>query len=414
MRFDQQNVQEWCNHVSFLKFDFLPFPVARRFLTLPDALPSNGQAAPFLTVGSTPRHSVEHTWHKEDMHQETWLLLPAARVQLAEVNLTAKAIRRLGKQIANALEDHLLHEPGSVHVTLAKTPGGGVQHAAIVEREWLREAVDICRRSGLELKGALPEPLYWRLPEASWIAYWDGKDGWSRTGTYAAMPLDGGDTQAPPLALLLAADEARLTNRAPSALLMADESAPMDEDAWSEALGIPVRRVILEIDTRAPSINLLEGEFTPQGRKGIFARYRPAALLVATALTLHLTGMLVDWARLSWEVRSLKNDIRQVFLGAFPETQVVIDPYLQTRRQLETLRQARGIPSSTDILTLLDHVTMSGLDLRALHYQTGKLDLELAEDVDLASLQARLSTAGYRMTDTITEHGAKRASIALE
>ncbi len=348
---------------------------------------------------------------------EIWLALPASRVLLSEITLSRRALKQLRGALGNALEDRLMLDPTQVHVALGKLSAGDVHPVAVIENAWLEQALALCRRHGVEPFGAIPESLLW-LGEAApgqWSARWNGHAGFVRSGASAGFALDDGSAASPPLALQLALAEARRADAAPAALVL-ESALEIDAEAWSRVLGCPVLPQALRADPQPPVLNLLQGPYASRRGGGWLADpgklaggWRLAAGLAAAALGIHLLGTLADWARLSWENRQLRAEMRQVFQATFPQTQAIVDPSLQMQRQLADLGRARGYAESGDFLHVLDALGGQVGGIGGLSYENNRLTLLQPRLTDAATLHSRLAAQGYQLTEA-----AGGQSISIE
>jgi general secretion pathway protein L len=78
------------------------------------------------------------------------------------------------------------------------------------------------------------------------------------------------------------------------------------------------------------------------------------APLIWTGVTaaVFIGGMNAYWLKLESESRALRSGMETSFRSAFPEATAVVDPVLQTKRQLGGLRSRAGIPSADDFSVL--------------------------------------------------------------
>jgi type II secretory pathway component PulL len=196
---------------------------------------------------------------------------------------------------------------------------------------------------------------------------------------------------------------------------------PVDAAAWSRSLEIPVILQNLHADPLPPALNLLQGPYASRrrGSRGWFidlagsqqlGKYRLAAGLMVAALGVHVIGTLADWARLSYENRQLRSEMRQVFQEAFPQTRAIVDPTLQMQRQLADMRRARGYAETGDFLHAAGAVAGQVSGVNGLTYENGRLTLQQPRTVDLDGLRATLINQGYKMT-TAGEMGNQSISI---
>ena len=401
--------------------------MTRLFITLPDPLPENLEAitwrlsAPGL-ASMQSNQGVAASAADLPKADEIWLALPASRVLLSRLTLSRRALRQLNGALGNALEDQLMLDPAQSHVVLGKPLAGDDHPVAVIDIASLEQVLALCRRHGIELFGATPETLLWvgEAAQEQWCARWQGQDGFVRSGVCAGFALDDGDAATPPLALQLALAEARRMGASPTAIAL-ESNMPVDAAAWSRSLEIPVNLQNLHEDPLPPAINLLQGPYASRrrGSRGWFidlagsqqlGKYRLAAGLMVAALGVHVIGTLADWARLSYENRQLRSEMRQVFQEAFPQTRAIVDPTLQMQRQLADMRRARGFAETGDFLHATSAVAGQVSGLNSLAYESGRLTLQQPRSVDLDGLRAALISQGYKMA-TAGEPGNQSISI---
>jgi general secretion pathway protein L len=401
--------------------------VTRLFITLPDPLPENlAEIAWRLSAPGLPstqsNQGVAASAADLPKADEIWLALPASRVLLSRLTLSRRALRQLNGALGNALEDQLMLDPVQSHVVLGKPLPGDVHPVAVIEIAWMEQVLALCRRQGVEPFGAIPETLLWvaEAAQEQWCARWHGQGGFVRSDACAGFALDDGDAATPPLALQLALAEARRTGTSPAAITL-ESDMPVDVAAWNRNLEIPVNLQSLREDPLPPTLNLLQGPYASRrrGSRGWFidlagsqqlGKYRLAAGLMVAALGVHVIGTLADWARLSYENRQLRGEMRQVFQEAFPQTRAIVDPTLQMQRQLADMRRARGYVATGDFLHATSAVAGQVSGVNGLTYESGRLTLLQPRGVDLDGLRAALISQGYQMA-TSGEPGNQSVSI---
>ena len=414
--------------------------MTRLFFSLPDPLPENLATELANIVWRLPGAPVESGVADNATNlpaaDERWLVLPASRVLLSSLTLSKRAMRQLSgasnPALGNALEDKLMLDPAQVHVALGKSLAGDVHPVAVIELAWLEQALTLCRQSGIEPFGAIPETLLWQGDSVSgtWAARWRGHDGFVRSGPSAGFALDDGAREIPPLALQLAVAEARRQDASPTAIVVEtaqENGIEVDAAAWSRSLNCPVLLQTLQADPQPPVLNLLQGAFASRrrGGQGIFGlaglaalagnsaqagKYRLAGGLLAATLAVHVLGTLADWARLSHENRQLRSEMRQVFQEVFPQTQAIVDPTLQMQRQLADLRRARGFAEPGDYLHAVSAVAGQVGGVSAMRYENGKLTLLQPRATDLDGLRSALAGLGYQM-NAAGEAGNRSVSL---
>jgi general secretion pathway protein L len=82
------------------------------------------------------------------------------------------------------------------------------------------------------------------------------------------------------------------------------------------------------------------------------AAFKWPAIWAGAAGAVFVLGMNAYWLKLEGEARSIHAQMETAFRSAFPEATAVVDPVLQTRRQLGGLRARVGQPSADDFSVL--------------------------------------------------------------
>lgn len=333
------------------------------------------------------------------------VVAPAARVLLTSVKVPTRSRQKLAKLLPFAVEEKLMYDPETMHVSAGPRQPDDSLPVAVIDRIWMESVISALRQAGLHPREMWPETLLPRTQQGIWAVIWNGNGGFVRTGEFSGTPLDGGNLAEPPLALLLAVQEAKLAGQSPAQIvlrLQGDAGTP-DLDQWHARLAVPVKLDkawdwAAEALQAAVGINLLQGDFAPAGSSADWLpRLKPALVLAGMIAALQLGGGLVDWALLNHEKGKLLAGMEGSFRRAFPEAKVVVDAPLQMRRNLADLRHAVGQPDSGDFLPLLAKAApaMAGAKIQSIQYERGTLKLELQlQNISAADLRSRLVAAG--------------------
>ncbi|PWB59329.1 MAG: hypothetical protein C3F18_01025, partial [Nitrosomonadales bacterium] len=309
------------------------------------------------------------------------IVLPACRVLLSSVKPPARNRRKFMQALPYAVEDRIMAAPETIHVAAGEEQENGEMPLAIVDRAWLRQALDSLHGSGLRPARADVETLLAPCEAGAWALIWRGHGGFVRQGPHSGIPLDGGNAERPPAALQLAI--AAATSKPGSIQLHPDGASAPDLGAWSAVLGIPVTAAGKWEGPAAaePGINLLQGEFAARSTNADWLpRLRPALMLAGLILGLQVTLTIGDWAWLRFETHRLTTFMEQSFRKAFPEAKVIVDAPLQMRRNLAELRHSAGIMDHNDFLPLLAQLAPklgTEVRLRSLEYQQESLKIRL-------------------------------------
>lgn len=312
------------------------------------------------------------------------VVLPASRVLFARLALPKVSTATIRELLPYAVEDRLLADPSQIHAVPGPVNARGETLVAVVDRQWLSEALALLARAGLsparvvcETALAAPGPQAWTAVLGADRCFLVEDDGY-------AVAFDRPAGKAPPLALRIAVDEAAGRDARPAQLEVLAEAGAPDAGAWSEALGLAVRvkeakgRLALPVSPRA--IDLLTGEFARRSRALPALRLPRLALGLAAAIALLQFGSgAFDALRLERERRALEAERETLFRSAFPEATTVVDPALQMARNLAALKRARGEPSADDFLAQVTLAAQSDpAPARMLTWQGGKLTVDRA------------------------------------
>lgn len=355
------------------------------------------------------------------------LVAPAGRVLLTRASLPRSARRRTPQMLRFAVEDRLTVEPDRVHVALGPRIEGSIHALAVVDREWLSAWIEAFTRAGRAPQSVRVETCLTPLAPGTWSVVWRDADPFVRTDYVGGMALDRAEGAQVPAMLHLALDEAVARGNAPGAIVVRTEDAAMpDLDAWSATLAVPC--VAGSVDEREPvtapsGIDLMQGEFLPAGRvREVLPRLRPALIIGAIVLAVHVVGTCAHWLVLGHEKSRLQAEMRALFRSTFPSAQVVVDPPLQMQRQLGALRQSAGAASAGDFLPLLAQAA-SGIaaDAEVRFKSASYAQDKLTIDVDLPSrshaegLLRRLNEGAVSATlDAVNPKGGRfEARLAL-
>lgn len=341
---------------------------------------------------------------------ECELIAPASRVSLILADLPKT--RRLSEIAAFAVEESVISDPEKNHVVPGPKLPSGRTLLAVVDREWMRSRLERIEKSGLKPRRMIVESLMPPLQPKSWALVLDESGGFLKTGEYAAHGLDSNRLE-PPLALKLA-----LSGDKPEKIEVHARHCP-DLEKWSVMLGVPIVKGD-EWDWRthdaATSFDLFFGEFSRQSEEIDWKPYRPALFMILAVLILQFSGIVYNWAHLSFEKKALLSEMAHIFRTTFPEARVIVDAPLQMQRKLEEMRQQGGsdfIAQLASISLQIDQLppgSLSGID-----YSQAGLDLVIdfpGEDA-LEDFRRKLEQAGIHAQQKKKEARGRLISVRL-
>lgn len=384
--------------------------MSNRLLVLLDENWPQAPAAPWILLDDADRtlsegQSEPRHWPAADRFE---LIVGGAQCVWHEARLPKGARRDEARLLGYALEDRLLREPDSQHLTVIarEVRDDGVRASVLViARERLRTLI-----AQLEAIGRHPAAVYAEIETAPAT---EGSWSLSSRGTVLLLRHQGaGEIIDGPLQHALpiidhALAAARAANRSPEAVVLhlAPGSIAPELDYTTALPGTTVRAdtPYLWWQNTASAHNLLHGEFSSRAGKGsVFGRLRKPALLAAVAASLLLTATLAEVLWQKSRLSGVEERMRRIFTTAMPNTPAIA-PAAQLSRQLNLKRSENGRLSDDDFLALLAaYGEARGVEARdsiaALQYGGRKLELTLPplDAQQQAVLAERLSSRGLK------------------
>ncbi len=275
---------------------------------------------------------------------------------------------KLRLALPNMLEDRLLADATDCHFAF-NTPRGGSgtttiaaqprMPVAVIDRGVLTRALDACAEAGYRVRAAYSEIYTLPAPSAGLLSVRAERGrGVARSATHDGFSFTLGDEL--PAAFALAVRQLGIKR------IQAWGRDAHRIARYGETLGVPVEVMAGQPDASSASmaVNLLQGSFAPSGMLGAImplagraaglrgAALKAPAVWLGIAALVAIGGMNIYWLKLENESRSLKQQMENSFRTSFPETTAVVDPVLQTKRQLADLRARAGLPSANDFSVL--------------------------------------------------------------
>jgi general secretion pathway protein L len=149
-------------------------------------------------------------------------------------------------------------------------------------------------------------------------------------------------------------------------------------------------------------------------------RWRQVGWMVLLVVMLHSTALVADHIRLTGQRQQLRQQMEARFRVLFPTAVAVVDPVLQTRRQLTQARHAANQPDDGDFPVMLGKVAaaLAGVpaaELQALSYADGRMTLEFSATADklAGQIETRLVQSGLAVDAPKAAGPAKRGTFTL-
>lgn len=345
------------------------------------------------------------------------LVVPAQKVLLQEIAFAAHERKLLRQTVPYSLEEELIDDVDAQHFALGAIAGDQVP-VAIIDKRWLSEWLQQCRRAGLDIKQVLPEQLLLPYRAQCWTLRVEPERWLVRIDAYRGFALEPDSAK---LALQLLLDNA---SELPQRLLVFS-----DEPIETLSVQLPellrgsievLEKKPLTLTGDMPSIDFLQGAFArmlPWRRWWL--QWRPAAIVLAVAVAVHLLVGGVQHYRLDQHNIALRQQIEAVYRSVEPRG-VVNDPELQLRRKLQALQSHAG----SGVLSLLQQVggvlaTIDGIAVQNLTYSEhqGELRVSLSANAfkDVEAARAAIANTGLhaQLVGSNTDGNKTRAQLRI-
>lgn len=344
------------------------------------------------------------------------VLLCGPQVLWLEVALppTRRQNRRdLPRLLAYALEDRLLADPDTQHLTPthrqpAPDDEGTLAGVLVIARERLRTLLNQLDALGRRPRRIVAEVQSAPASAQDWHLSLSAAGAILRCGPRHGIALD---VDTLPELLLHALSHARAANQEPERLRLHLEAGLAAPDLDLGLQPTPDSPYRWWQGISAGADNLLHDEFAAPAAAGAgLGRLRAPLQLACAALAIGFIAHLGEVLWLRHQHDELKARIARIHQTTFPGTPAVA-PLAQMRRALAQERSAHGLLRHDDALTLLAQAadalgTEASGSVRALHFEDGMLDLTLSPAA-LQRQQALLDVLNARgLLATLRQDGA--------
>jgi general secretion pathway protein L len=295
------------------------------------------------------------------------LVFDASDVFITAIEAPKLAEGKLRMALPNMLEDRLLADATDCHFAFT-VPRGGTgtttiaaqpkMPVAVIDRGLLTRALDAVTDSGYRVRAAYSE-IYTVPPPAAGVlsVRVDRGRGVARSATHDGFTFELADELPPTLALAVR----QLGIKRIQAF--GQDGAAISRFAGPLNVQIDVNAADVDLASTDGAVNLVQGAFAQGGAVsqlfgGSLAQtlsmrsLRAPLAWAAAAVGVSVLGMNAYFFGLEGEARSLRNQMDASFRANFPQTTAVVDPIVQTKRQLSELRARAGIPSANDFSVL--------------------------------------------------------------
>ena len=291
------------------------------------------------------------------------LVFDTADVFVTSVEAPRLSDAKLRQALPNLLEERLLGEAQDSHfafmpagarggTTIAATPKLPV---AVINRGLLTRALDVMAEAGYRTRAAYSALYTVPAPSAATMCVRvDGGRNVARSGRHEGFSFEF-DDGAPPAALQLAVRQLGIKK----IIAYGADADSLARIAGALGAAVEVSRQEVDLEATEGAVNLLQGAFATGGLFGglslpKFSRGAMKLPLVYAGIgaAVYVVGMNAYWFTLQAEDKTIRGGMETSFRSAFPEATAVVDPVLQTRRQMSALRARAGIASTDDFSVL--------------------------------------------------------------
>lgn len=319
---------------------------------------------------------------------EIVVLVPAEDVLLTETRVTTRSAAQLLQAVPFAVEDQLLGALEDQHFAFAPGADGHVGVAVVARarmQAWLAALASI----GVRADVVIPESLALPSDPLAATALLDGDRAIVRLGPWSAFACARSE-----LADWLVQVRAAGFDRAIEVLDCSGAPLPALPGPV-HATGRPVHGAfdLLAAGSRAPGLNLLDGEFASAHRQARGDRWwRRAAALAAGAALIAFVHRGIEVVQLGRDLARVQLAMSDSVTRTFPDLgagERALDPQLVMRNRLERLR---GGGETTGLLRVLGQIapvfaSTTRTRVRGIEYRNDTLELGLRSP-DVATLDA--------------------------
>ena len=335
------------------------------------------------------------------------LVLADTDVSWHRIKVPKAPAARLRAAIGGVLEEHLLDEPGAMHLALAPGASGGESAwIAATDKAWLSAELAAVEKAGVQVDRVVP--IAW--PEDTPLGHFSAPFGadagapmqltWSDAKGVVSIGLHG--TLARQMLALWSALPARWS---------AHPAVAAPAERW---LGRGV--VVLNDEQRLLQAmrslwDLRQFDLAPRHRGMLALRdawrrwrsvsWRPVRYGVVALVALHVLGLNL-WA---WhqqrQVDTKRMAMTQLLRTSHPQVRAVLDAPVQMQRETDRLRTAAGKIGETDLESLLGVAAAAWPEaqppLATLRFENGRLSFAASgwAETQIAQFRAQLASSGW-------------------
>lgn len=334
-------------------------------------------------------------------------VLAADQVRVIALALPPMPRERLRGAVRYALEDRIATPLDESAIAIAE-PRNGTCVVAVASAALIRETTNHERRFARIVSESALAPL---ADGWTWCASSAG-DGFVRRHDGSAFAVQGIDDDGSlPAELAAALAQAKRANDAPASVHAAFAAEPSRLAQWTQASGVPFASAPawqwdqVNEAAYASAPDFLRDAQRTEGKSAsasAWRTFRPALVLAALALAIHLGGLIVQWSWLGVERWRLAGALVDTAKAAqLPDAQSTDAAAQAISRQYSAARHRASQPAPADALPLLARAAPALAELPAGALRSARyagdawtVDLVKLDASTLSRLERRLGDAG--------------------
>lgn len=325
-------------------------------------------------------------------------------VLLTQAQVPTGSAAQAKKAIPFSLEESLVDDVDDLHFAIGKPDDDQHYPVAIVSRECMDTLKQQCEDAGLHPGAMVPEPLAVPIIQDDennpWCAVLANGRTILRQRDYAGFTVETSNF-SPILdrALREAKDDAPRklnvynvgnTEKPPMTIATATANCSNTIEVFARGL-------------ETPRIDLLQGDYSRRQQFGKHLKpWKMTGVLLLLLVLIWGGSSAVEYVRLGQQETQLTNDIRDVYISAFPNARNVPDPAKQMRLKLRDLGSGGGgfIASFGDVSKAIS--ADKDIALNSINYRDGRMDIEIeAARLDQFDALKKRIDSGGKLTASI-------------
>lgn len=334
-------------------------------------------------------------------------------VTLLAARLPALSPAKLQRALPNLLEDQVLQDAGQCAWAYAPGPSGADSLVGVIDHHWLETVVQAFERRDIKVVAAwAAQTLRLGPPSGAATLLCVGQSVALVTGAADGLGLSAGtepSTRREAVAAALSLSEVRV--KAGLTVLASDASwhAPAREAAAAWGIEPVLGPLPVPVAAAIDFMSARQGGALSRAWSTIDRRaWRVPGALALASVVIAIAGLNAHWWVLHQEQAALRARMDAAFAQVFAPGTARVDPVLQLRRHVATLRARAGQASSDDFVPLASALGLAlgaqATDaLAAIDYRDGRLKVRF-----------RPGLADSRPKRDALEQAARRHGLRLQ